>query len=841
MPPREPMLDRRLLAAMAALFGGSIPVAAQCAETWLPSAGYPGTDIATDCGVMWDPDQSGPATPLLVLGGGFTIAGNVLANGVATWNPATAAWGTLGSGLVGEVFCMAAHQNGELWAAAYTQGPQTGARVYRWNGAVWSTVGGFFDGYLLSLTVLQNGDVVAGGDFTTVGGAAVSRLARWDGSTWQSFGSGPSGIVRSVVTAANGDLLVGGGFTQIDGFAANCIARWNGTTWSAMGTGVPQVGIDSVHAIAEAPNGDLYAGGFFPTAGGVLVNNVARWNGAAWSPLWSGVNTSPFFTGSVRSLRLLANGHLIVGGVFTSASGLTARSIARWTGAGWSAIGPGFQQLGIGNPAAVGAIVPLPNGDFVACGNFRSGGGQFGDGVSRWDGSVWRALGSGFNNLIVAVAGGSNGQYFAGGSFTTIGGAACNGIARWSGTAWNPLGSGTNGQVQAVLPLANGQLVVGGQFQVAGGVAANFIARWNGSAWSAVGGGTSTTVNALAELPGGDVVAAGAFLLAGGMPAQRIARWNGASWSPFGAGMNGNVHSVIVRPDGTLVASGAFSQAGTQNVNGIAAWNGSDWVGLGTPPGTRCLANAANGDLLAAGMSVGRWDGSVWTALGGVANGMVYALVPLPDGDVLAAGDFTTIGGVPVARIARWNGTAWTPFGAGLDARALGATMLVSGEVLLGGMFITAGGAPAPYFARLGTTCPASTAALANGCNSTGGANTLTVRQLPWLGGVFRTRSVGVPAVALVAGVTGFATATLPLATLLPAGQPGCTLAVRPDLLDFAVAAANTADLALAIPSTPSLVGQAFHHQHVPFEFDLGGALLAVTATNAVTLTIGAW
>jgi hypothetical protein len=36
----------------------------------------------------------------------------------------------------------------------------------------------------------------------------------------------------------------------------------------------------------------LYAGGAFTTAGGIGANKVARWNGASWSPLGSGANSS---------------------------------------------------------------------------------------------------------------------------------------------------------------------------------------------------------------------------------------------------------------------------------------------------------------------------------------------------------------------------------------------------------------------------------------------------------------------------------------------------------------------------------------------------------------------
>ena len=44
-----------------------------------------------------------------------------------------------------------------------------------------------------------------------------------------------------------------------------------------------------VYALAVSGT-DLYAGGYFTTAGGVAANYIAKWNGSAWSALGSGMN-----------------------------------------------------------------------------------------------------------------------------------------------------------------------------------------------------------------------------------------------------------------------------------------------------------------------------------------------------------------------------------------------------------------------------------------------------------------------------------------------------------------------------------------------------------------------
>jgi hypothetical protein len=66
-----------------------------------------------------------------------------------------------------------------------------------------------------------------------------------------------------------------------------------------------------VNALAVLPNGDLVAGGSFLNVGGVRMNNITRWDGAAWRPLGTGTQNT------VSALVVLANGDLVAGGCST--------------------------------------------------------------------------------------------------------------------------------------------------------------------------------------------------------------------------------------------------------------------------------------------------------------------------------------------------------------------------------------------------------------------------------------------------------------------------------------------------------------------------------------------
>ncbi len=178
-------------------------------------------------------------------------------------------------------------------------------------------------------------------------------------------------------------------------------------------------GVAGVGAFAIGPDGSVYAAGTFGNAGGVLVNHVARWDGAAWHPLGSGVNNSP-----VYALAFGPDGSLYAAGTFTEAGGVAANRVARWDGSSWHALGTGLS-------GPVRALAVGPDGTLYAGGNFNVSNGTLTSRVARWDGAVWHPVGD-VTNLVSALAIGLDGSLYAAGGYF---------IARWDGAAWVPLGS----------------------------------------------------------------------------------------------------------------------------------------------------------------------------------------------------------------------------------------------------------------------------------------------------------------------------------------------------------------------------------------------------------------
>lgn len=347
-------------------------------------------------------------------------------------------------------------------------------------------------------------------------------------------------------------LIAGGAFETAGQVTANNIAHWNGVAWSAL-TGAMGTGTNANVSDLALYNGDLIAAGGFSFAGGQLVRGIARWDGNEWFPLGSGasagVNAS-VFTVAVH------DGFLYAGGQFTEAGGVPGVNfIARWDGTAWSALsGP----AGTGVSPGIVWDLTVYDGDLVAAGSFTTAGGVTTNGVARWDGTQWSSLGldaqDNHSILAVGVYGGDLivPRTYAENNFTV------REVLRFDGTTWSqlhgPTGLGPNADIRTVTE-HDGDLYVGGNVTQIGGVTVNHIARWDGSTWSAlVDSGGSVGTNLLVQETvsyDGDLVAGGLFTQAGGVAVNRIARWDGSDWAPFGDGvssafMGGQVMSLLV-------------------------------------------------------------------------------------------------------------------------------------------------------------------------------------------------------------------------------------------------------------------------------------------------------
>ena len=313
--------------------------------------------------------------------------------------------------------------------------------------------------------------------------------------TWGNLSTGLSGDGNALVTDMSNNLYAGGIFTNAGGVSVNRVAMWNGTSWVALGNSTfkgVNLSSDPINSIVNTVildnSRNLYVGGYFDQAGlPIEANNVAKWNGTDWNRLSvsdSGVNNR------VYALAFDNSNNLYAGGFFTTAGGNPASRIARWNGTSWSALGTGIGTLG------VYALLVNTNNLFVG-GYFETAGGITVNNIAKWDinTNTWSALSTGSNNIIFDLAVDESNNLYACGVFTTIGDISANYIAKWNGSSWSSLPLQVNNVVQSI-KYKNGKLYASGAFTQAGSLSVSNFALWdiNTNTWSSLNCNTNSIV-----------------------------------------------------------------------------------------------------------------------------------------------------------------------------------------------------------------------------------------------------------------------------------------------------------------------------------------------------------
>ncbi len=226
----------------------------------------------------WDPDDGGPMTPRLVVGGAFTRIGNERARCVALWD-------------------------GDAWRPTLADGrlpapnkfatlDRDGHGPARRDLVVW---GGYSSLVRVSLLADERWSQLEFSG-TVLGGLCVDSPCVV--TSWDPDGGGPLGE----------RIVIGGNFTEVDGAPVMCIAQREPAAWTPLGDGLsPALGPLRCYQLSHSspvvsaltswdPDGDgpepalLVAAGGFRYSGDTSINGIATWDGVRWSPLGLGVD-----------------------------------------------------------------------------------------------------------------------------------------------------------------------------------------------------------------------------------------------------------------------------------------------------------------------------------------------------------------------------------------------------------------------------------------------------------------------------------------------------------------------------------------------------------------------
>ena len=232
----------------------------------------------------------------LYVGGSFYEVNGLPAFGIAKWDGGT--WTTLGAGVTTHpinpinppaVYAIQVNAGSVFVAGNFdTAGAVSANGLARWDGQQWKALNdslGHPNDPAISAIAVRGNNVYAGGSFTTVAGQPANRIAKWNGSEWSLLGNnasnGVNDSVLAVAIAPDGQVYAGGTFTTASGLTANRIARWDGTKWNALRNGIengtnPQT--LAVRTLAVDTQGNVYVGGEFTQVDGLAANYIARWS-----------------------------------------------------------------------------------------------------------------------------------------------------------------------------------------------------------------------------------------------------------------------------------------------------------------------------------------------------------------------------------------------------------------------------------------------------------------------------------------------------------------------------------------------------------------------------------
>ncbi len=610
------------------------------------------------------------------------------------------------------------------------------------------------NGTVRVVVVQADGKILIGGLFTALspnGGAPVTRnnIARLntDGTLDSAFNPNANGEVDAIALQADGKILVGGyfnGANSIGGQARNRIARLNpdGTLDNAFDPNASGMIGPVVLSIAVQADGKILAGGSFTSIGGQSRNNIARLD--ATTGLADSFNPNPDSGSFISAIVVQSDGKVLTSGIFSSIGGQTRRNIARLDAT--AGLADSF------NPNAsdgVYAIGVQADGKILAGGGFVSIGGQTRHSIARLDATTGLAdsFNPNANGNVDSIAVQADGRILASGDFNNIGGQTRNHIARLDTTtgaadSFNP--NANNNSVGAITVQVDGKILAGGDFTSLspnGGLAVtrNNIARLeiDGRLDQNLDlGAVGNYVFATAVQPDGKILIGGEFGTVLGVARSNIARLNtdGTLDVTFNPNADSDVDSITVQADGKILAGGRFSNIGGQTRHRIARLDANtglaDSFNPNVPsnffgnPFVSSIVVQADGQILAGGNfrsiggqtrnNIARLDATTGLAdlFDPNANASVSSIVVQADGKILVGGGFNTIGGQTRNNIARLDPTTGLADSFDPNANSFVHSIAVQadGKVLVGGNFHSAvfaptiGGQPRNFIARLDAT-----------------------------------------------------------------------------------------------------------------------------------------
>lgn len=500
---------------------------------------------------------------------------------------------------------------------------------------------GGLDNPVMAVATNTAGRILIGGAFTYGGKYNYVARLNSDGTADTTFksGTGTDGNVLAVALQSDGKILLGGQFTTFNGVmqAGFCRLNVDGSldTTFKVGTGAR----GAVRSIAVLPNGKVVLGGSFSSVQDFGANLVARLGA-------DGQVDKTFSGGSyfydVTQVLAEADGGVVVGGwqpvmIFGGYPTDHDAYLISYAPDGTARYARYFD----GKPTDVLALARRPDGRVVCGGTFRSDSGatsvRYAHGICLLETTLAFAPFSAVAGQTATVTGmleQPDGKFIAVGSFNLVNGENQFYVARLNpngttDTAYRPGFKASDEYYTFAAALLNdGRLLFANRRITTNGVL--------DASYTNVPYGTAT---AMAKQPDGKVLVASsptamnlglARLLADGSPDPSFDVKGGLSSFLQPAGNWARIQCIVVLPGGSILIGGSFDKFNDQPRVGIARLN-------------------ADGSVDSSFIPAALRSSSQWSPVS------VNALLPLLDGKLLAGGNFMQVEGINRSSIVRLN------------------------------------------------------------------------------------------------------------------------------------------------------------------------------------------
>lgn len=376
-----------------------------------------------------------------------------------------------------------------------------------------------------------------------------------------------------------------GGRGPVTGGRATGLRQFFGVSFALLmlalggGRAAGQVPFVAVRSVAVMPDGRMVIGGDFTNYNGVARLRIARLN----RDLSLDASFSAATDGPVHSVFVQGDGKVTIGGNFTSVNGVVRTNVARLNVDG--SLDPAFDPHG-GPDATVNSVITLDDGTVFIAGDFILVDGYLRSGVAKLNANGGVDLGFrggiGTDGPVKAMVMQPDGKVVIGGAFTSFDATNRTRVARLNanGSLDTTFGAGVGpDDVVAALALQlDGKILLGGTFGNVAGIPRNRVARLDVTGAVDVvfdpGLGPNDTVTALAVQLNGKVLIGGNFSSVAGLTRGFIARLSAAGLNEVafsaGTGADAPLAALVVQPDGGIVAAGAFGIFDGQPRSGVA-------------------------------------------------------------------------------------------------------------------------------------------------------------------------------------------------------------------------------------------------------------------------------